>query len=424
MRQLPVLAGLCAAIFAASPAHAALYSLETTIPVPAAPTNATGLFTTYDISFFDANTQLYYLADRSNASVDVFSATTDSFVARLPGYQGIQATTSVSGPDGVLVVNAGGLHQLWAGDGNSTITGYAIGGTNTAPTYTKLPGSPISTVLPGQTAAQDKRVDEMAYDPATHTILAANNAATPPFASIINVSATPSLGGQTVFNGTSNTPNAAGGIEQPVYDPKTGTFFVSIPQIGTAATDPGGVSEVNATTGAVIRTISFAALDPTITSCSPAGLAIEASGNLVVGCGNASQTLVLNPSGNGSIVAKLPQTSGADEVWCDPTSAKCFLADRSDPSGPVLGIIDANTNTFLQNIPTDVGDHSVAVDPVSGQVFVPSGAGAACPSGCILVFGPSAVVAAREPATLPILATALLGVFGLVRARSRQGRAD
>jgi hypothetical protein len=38
---------------------------------------------------------------------------------------------------------------------------------------------------------------------------------------------------------------------------------------------------------------------------------------------------------------------------------------------PVLGIIDAATNTWLGNLPTGAGAHSVAADPVTGRVFVP-----------------------------------------------------
>ena len=246
--SLPTLAGVGLGLLAAMPAVAGPfipYTLQTIIPVPTGPGNTVGgKFNTYDIAFFDASTQNYYLADRSNASIDVFSAKTDSFVTRVNGYVGQQATTSLSGPDGVVVVNDGTTHQLWAGDGNSTIKGYAISGTNAAPVFTPLPGTPISTVLSGSTPALSARVDEMAYSPGAKTILAANNAASPtPFASIINVSATPSLGGQTVFDGTGTTPNAAGGIEQPAWNATTASFWVSIVQIGASASDPGGISE-------------------------------------------------------------------------------------------------------------------------------------------------------------------------------------
>src|SRR5215471_4068421 len=96
-----------------APAFADAYFLQAVLPVPAGPANpfAGGQFTTYDIGFFDSTTQLYYLADRTNASVDVFSAATNMFVGRIGMFQGIQPTppmapanNAISGPDGVLVV--------------------------------------------------------------------------------------------------------------------------------------------------------------------------------------------------------------------------------------------------------------------------------------------------------------------------------
>src|SRR5713101_6480134 len=67
------------------------YVLLTTIPVPASGDNTqNGAFTAYDIAFFDGTTQLMYLADRSNASVDIFSAKTNSFVGRVGSFVGIQ----------------------------------------------------------------------------------------------------------------------------------------------------------------------------------------------------------------------------------------------------------------------------------------------------------------------------------------------
>jgi len=63
----------------------AQYSLVTTIQIPASPdntnpVNAGGRFTSYDIAFSDPTTRLIYLADRSNASVDIFSAITNTYV--------------------------------------------------------------------------------------------------------------------------------------------------------------------------------------------------------------------------------------------------------------------------------------------------------------------------------------------------------
>ena len=48
--------------------------LLTTIAIPGSATNPSGKMYVFDISWLDARTQLYYLADRSNAVIDVIDA--------------------------------------------------------------------------------------------------------------------------------------------------------------------------------------------------------------------------------------------------------------------------------------------------------------------------------------------------------------
>jgi hypothetical protein len=427
-----------AVVFGSGPALAGpTYVLLTTIPVPGSADNAQGgVFTTYDIAFFDGTTQLLYLADRSNASVDVFSATTNSFVGRVGGsgglFVGIQpkpvssatANNDISGPDGVVVANFSGLHNLYAGDGNSTLKGFNLTSPNLLnpnSALAQLPGTPVVT----GSAATDKRVDEMAFDPRDHLLLVANNAADPPFATLINTNTNTIIpNGKITFNGANadghNAPNATGGIEQAVWDPSHGgRFFISIPQLNGSG--PGGVAVLDIS-GNVTHVYDFGSASlGAFAACSPAGLALGANGKLMVGCGVASQSILLDPNangGNGSTKA-FPQVSGEDMVWFDPTSDRFFLAARLNPGGPVLGIIDGLTETFLQNVRTTPGDHSVAVDPVSGEVFVPFGGsfGSAvntvCPSGCIAVF------VTPEPGSLLLLGAGLIAVGSLSWRRRR-----
>ncbi|PYU11933.1 MAG: cytochrome C nitrite reductase, partial [Acidobacteria bacterium] len=57
---------------------------------------------------------------------------------------------------------------------------------------------------------------------------------------------------------------------------------------------------------------------------------------------------------------------------------------------PVLGVIDAVTNTWLQNVPSGANAHSVAADPMTNHVFVPLQPSASCRAfsnfGCIAVY--------------------------------------
>jgi hypothetical protein len=93
----------------AGPAGALVVDTTPTfIPVPADAANMQGgAFTSFDISFADSSTGNVFIADRSNAAVDIFSGSSLTFLGRATGFTGQQATTSTSGPDGVLTVTTG-----------------------------------------------------------------------------------------------------------------------------------------------------------------------------------------------------------------------------------------------------------------------------------------------------------------------------
>src|ERR1700682_6203289 len=128
----------------------------------------------FDISWVNPDRAEYYLADRSNAAIDVIDTEHNTFKRQLTGFIGIKLNGSggvnnnISGPDGVTTHG----RWLYAGDGDSTLKVFDL-------------NAPISTALK-QTISTGgtTRVDEMALTADGRQLLAANNAEDPPFATL------------------------------------------------------------------------------------------------------------------------------------------------------------------------------------------------------------------------------------------------
>src|SRR5512146_2976174 len=77
----------------------------------------------FDISWVNPHRGEYYLADRSNAGIDIIDTRHSSYERTLPGFVGITlngngtVNNSKSGPDGVVTHG----RWLYAGDGDSTL---------------------------------------------------------------------------------------------------------------------------------------------------------------------------------------------------------------------------------------------------------------------------------------------------------------
>jgi hypothetical protein len=107
--------------------------------------------------------------------------------------------------------------------------------------------------------------------------------------------------------------------------------------------------------------------------------------------------------------------SMSDSPAATAESGRSQITARGSPGGPVLAVVDSLTDSLFQNIPTNITAHSVSVDPISGEVFVPYGASTptftntVCPNGCIAVFQ-DVSTAVPEPSTWAMM---LLGFAGL-----------
>ena len=419
-RRLACLTGAAALLvglpFSASASPTYVYQQTITIP-GATPTTP---FTGYDLSVFDASTRLYYLTDRSNNGIDVFSSATNQFIERIGAglFAGTQGgNNNIAGPNGISLSNVGARKILIAGNGPSNLITFNLDSTGL-----NVVGSPrtTSTAVSGTPSPQN-RVDGVAYAPTANTILAANNASDPGFVTLIN-NASGAVIRSILLDGTNGYPNVGGnGVEATIFNTALGTFFVAVPALNAAGTGAGGVIELDATTGALLHTYDFNAMG-LAGVCSPTGLVQGGGASMFVACSDpaAGHSIIFDPAGAGtlSLVAGI---SGGDQTAYDPTRNVFFEAARFQAGGPVLGIIDASS-LALQLLPIGPNDHAVAVDPISGEVFVATAATTAfanCSSGCIGVFAARQV---PEPESLLLLAIGFTAWAGVaLRGRRASG---
>lgn len=343
------------------------------IPVPGFP------IASADIAWVDPGTERYYIADRSNSGVDIIDAEHDAYVGRVGGMAGGfptvptsgggTATTNGPGPNGVLVTPNG---QLWAGDGNSTVQ---VADVNPhSPNYLKILRS-VSTAIAacdGGTATTHYcgRADEIGYDPTHHLILIANNAplavAAPhalidPYATFISAAPPYAVLGHIAFAG-------AGGLEQPLWDPEIHRFFLTVPG-KTAPFKPASVVVINPTSRIVEKTYNLDCVALTgAASVATTGIALGVLQHLLVSaCG---KPIILNAR-TGAVINVITQVGGGDEVWYNPGDRR-FYVTGVDPAAtpPVqsLGVIDASTSTWLQNVP-DVRGKNPAAFAETNQIF-------------------------------------------------------
>jgi hypothetical protein len=319
-----------------------------------------------DISFFDASTQKFYMADRNNFSLDIVDTSTDTIIGAASGFVGIQPGTNTSGPNGVMTTS--GPRQLWGGDGDGTVKIFPLDSN----------GVPTTTVPTVVNAGGVKRADEMAFDPDDHVGLVAWDDDADLFLAFISVSSSPTVLGKI------HIPEALGcGIEQPVYDHALNRFFVAIPctsglnpaNHNTSVHANGEIAVINPHTMLIENVF---ALDGT--NCFPHGLTLGPRQNLLLGCsgdapaGTQMKSIIMQAT-TGTILQTFTQLGGSDEVWYNPGDNHYYLAMSSwtsngltgGPSTPSLGIINAGTAdsgpgapSFVQNILTTRTSHSVA----------------------------------------------------------------
>ena len=372
-----------------------------------------GGLNSFDIGFVDPQIGFYFLADRTNKTVDQVKTSDNSIKQLAAGsFVGVQPGTDTSGPNGVITAND--HTEVWAADG--VLCGNPPGSIScddpSSPTVTQKSRIRVIDLKTGNVThtinnGGQRRADELCEDPQQHVVLVANDNEKDLFLTFISTE-TYSVVGKLFLDGTdSNAQNikATNGIEQCQWNPRTKKFYLAIPEVSGSGNNsvPGAVLEINPASMKVQKVFpidfGFVAGPPATADClGPQGLAIGPQREILLGCSNAGKGSVIINELSGDLVRNLANLNGNDEVWFNPGDNHYFLAGSNHnlalpTPGPILGVVDQSGDPDIEDASpaTKSGSHSVAADPVKNQVYVPvnSGSQALCgetTTGCIAVF--------------------------------------
>jgi hypothetical protein len=186
---------------------------------------------------------------------------------------------------------------------------------------------------------------------------------------------------------------AIAGIGGSAFNPNTGRFLLTNSNSDAANLTIGSVDFINPNLGNPNG--PFVENSVPMPNCMPTSIVQGPGNNFLVGCGDHDgeafppNEYVIDGT-TGTILATITQVGGVDETWYNPGDNRYYLAARDMPTGPVLGVIDAKTNQWLQNVTTNSNSHSVSVDSGNNHVFVPLQAGGICTTqsanGCVGVY--------------------------------------
>jgi len=352
----------------------------------------------FDISFVNPDRREYYLADRSNAGIDIIDTHSLTFKRTIGGFVGIvlnkagAVDNNHSGPDGVATHG----RWLYAGDGDSTLKVIDLNAPN---------DNALKQTIPTGGAT---RVDEMALTTDGKLLIAANNAEDPPFATLFLANGDD--GNSHVAKITKITvdpaimPTGFGlSMEQPAWDPQTRRFYTSLPIIannppgcnfgqlagpitcdgGLLVTDPTTLTTPTAVQGAFNPATNTGVVP--LHACGPNGATVGVHDNLLLGCtpaNNPSDTTTLVINAKTKNFANIGNIVGSDEVWFNKgdnryytgSNRNCKVAGAPCPAAAdqqaVLGVIDG-TSVLIETIQQSSGSHSVAADSKRNLIFVP-----------------------------------------------------
>lgn len=358
----------------------------------------------FDISAVDTVKGRYYFTDRNNQSVDVFDIKTNTFIKMIKGgFAGCDtgptcagANNDKSGPDGLNIIP--GTTLIYVGDVNSV----KIIDTQT--------DTVVNTIAIGGNSGL--RADEGCYDP-DHKIFMINSPGeSPPFATFIDTT-TQKIIATVLWTdpGTGPTGPASAGLEACVYDHASGSFYNN--NDGSTANPHGEVDVIPVagfiTTGTPANPVTLTLPVPTagngfkifpLGNCDPTGIDLGPGTDLGVMCRqgttNALLTFQILNRTNGANVVTL-NAGGGDQIAFDAATNRWYLAasrftanglagvggacTAAVPCSPQLIVVDGTSHQIVASVATGNNAHSVGVDPIGHQAYLPYSS-AAAPAGC------------------------------------------
>jgi len=380
------------------------------------PPHANTTFFSFDISWVDDVLHKYYLADRSNKTIDILDLSTlPPTLTQVPNtkFQGFTGNNDTSGPDGLATVN--NHTEVWVGDTGGTCFPQVgppgsqvppptcgkgqVWVLNTDASIKTLPGGAPNPIVVGEgTGANSSRADEFCYDSKDNLVMIASPAESPPFVTFISTT-TYKVVKRLVFDGKpGNGPNATNGLEQCGWSEATGLFYQNVPAIDGppgADTVPGAIAVIDPKKMVVKNLFTIPLQD----CAGPQGMAIGPGDQILEGCNaagpNGFRNTVIVSQKNGAILSVLQSAGGADEVWFNPGDGHYIIASCNTPcrtpptSGAITGpellqlvdsvnlFPDAQVYVAQQNSDTTITTgnprtiHSVAADPANKQIILP-----------------------------------------------------
>jgi DNA-binding beta-propeller fold protein YncE len=209
-----------------------------------------------------------------------------------------------------------------------------------------------------------KNPDAILYEPSTHRVFAFNGGSA----------------NATVIDGRTNkvvgTVALGGKPELPAADGK-GTIFVNLE-------DKSMVDAIDAGTMAV------KAEWPLAPGEEPTGIAMDAvTRRLFVACNN--KMMIVMDADSGKIVGNLTIGERVDGADFDPTLKRAY-SSNGDGTLTVVEEVDKNTFRVLENVATQMGARTLAVDAKTHHIFLPTAE-----------FGPAPAPTAEHPRPRPTI---------------------